>query len=84
MTDQPRTVTVIRNGKEQVAHERQTHDNPHTGDFGNCPFCHEPLGDLPTDTHPYFGITVDLEAGNETPDAACAYECLGEENDTQP
>jgi len=83
MTDQPRTITVIHNGEQRFADERHSPDEPHTGDFGDCPFCHEPLGNLPTEGHPYFGITVDLEPGNKTPDATCVYECLGEERSPQ-
>jgi hypothetical protein len=83
MTDRPRSITIVRGSEQGYAWERQTDDDPHTGDFGLCPFCRQPLGEVPTETHPYFGIEIDLDPNSKAPDAAYIYECLGEERKGQ-
>lgn len=78
MTDQPRNISIIRGPEQRYAQERHSDDEPYTGDFGLCPFCREPLGNLPTETHPYFGIEMDLDTQQKHPAATCVYECLNE------
>lgn len=73
-----RTITIVSGSEQRQAQERHTTDEPNTGDFGLCPFCRKPLGNLPTEDHPYFGIEMDLDQEMKRPAASCVYECLEE------